>query len=255
MSTEELMQHAANFAGLRGRRRLAALIAAVKVPARPGELAGEEAAMAAFRTHAARPPVPRQSLKGTLARLLTIKVGAFCAAIVSVGGVAVAASTGTLPGGLGDFVRHPAAAGSQPGAPGPGAAQRTTTPRPTAAPSVVARCKDYLTWDPERRRKAVGGPDVRDIEDGAHSRDPNAVAHYCGQVQAPVPPSTHRSPGTAPPIGPPHRETPPPTVEPSASVSSADSPTPGPTDQPTASDLTGQIPPQATSPEAPAVAP
>ena len=248
MSTEELMQHAANFAGLRGRRRLAALIAAVKVPARPGELAGEEALMAAFRTHAARPPAPRQSLKGTLARLLTIKVGAFFAAILSVGGVAVAASTGTLPGGLGDFVHHPAAAGSQPGAPAPGVVQRTTTPRPTAAASVVDRCKDYLTWDPERRRKAVGGPDVRDIEDGAHSKDPNAVAHYCGQVQAPAPPSTHRSPWTAPPIGPPHRETQPPTVEPSAPVTPAGSPTPGPTDTPTQSNLTDQIPPLVTSP-------
>jgi hypothetical protein len=39
MSTDELMQHAANFAGPRGRGRLVALIAAAKVPARPGELA------------------------------------------------------------------------------------------------------------------------------------------------------------------------------------------------------------------------
>ena len=85
MRTDDFWQPAANVTGPRGRRRLVALIDAAKVPARPGELAGEEALMAAFRAHAARPPVARQSLKGTLARLLTIKVGALCAAVLSVG--------------------------------------------------------------------------------------------------------------------------------------------------------------------------
>lgn len=242
MSTDELMQHAANFAGPRGRRRLIALIAAAKVPARPGELAGEDAVMAAFRIHAAKPPAAHQSVKTTLARLLTIKVGALCAAVLGVGGVALAASTGSLPGPLADLGlgHRPASAGQAP-APGrpAGDPARSAHANP-APPAVIARCKAYLSWDQERRRRAIGHPDVRDLETNAHSQDPNAVAHYCGQVQVSPSASVQPSPTALPPHHP-HRPGSPPTVDPSPS----DAGSPTPTDPPSQGAL------EVTSPEAP----
>ncbi len=250
MSTEELMEHAANFAGPRGRRRLLALIAAAKVPARPGELAGEEAVMASFRLHAAKPPAARQSLKATVARLLTVKVGALFAAVLSLGGVAVAASTGSLPGPLADLGlgRHPATAGQVP-APGRPAGNPAHSARPNPAPpAVIARCKDYLNWDQERRRRAIGHPDVRDLENNAHSQDPNAVAHYCGQVQPS--PSTGVRPSPSWPSRPPEPHLPG-TVEPSPPDNGPGSPTVGPTDPPSDAALENQQPPVVTSPEAP----
>jgi len=252
MSTEELMQHAANFAGPRGRRRLLALIAAAKMPARPGELSGEEAVMASFRLHAAKPPAARQSLKATVARLLTIKVGALFAAVLSVGGVAVAASTGSLPVPLADLGlgRHPATAGQVP-APGQPAADPAHSARANPPPpAVIARCKDYLGWDQERRRRAIGHPDVRDLESNAHSQDPNAVAHYCGQVQPP--PATDVRPSPSWPASRvPHEQHPPGTVEPSPPDGVPGSPTADPTDAPSDTALDNQLPPLVTSPEAP----
>jgi hypothetical protein len=76
------------------------LLAAASAPAHRGELAGEEAAVAAFRAarldEAAQPR--RQSmLKVTLAKVLSVKIAAIAVATLAVGGVAVAAVTGNLP--------------------------------------------------------------------------------------------------------------------------------------------------------------
>ena len=242
MSTDELMQHAANFAGPRGRRRLAALLKAAQVPARPGELAGEDAVMASFRAHAAKPPAAtRQTVKATLARLLTIKVGALCAAALGVGGVALAASTGTLPGPLADLGlgHRPASTGQAPAPGRPAADPARSAHANPAPPAVVARCKDYLTWDQERRRRAIGRPDVRDLETNAHSQDPNAVAHYCGQVQAS--PSVPFRPSPSTPMHHPHSPGGPPTADPSP---------PG-EGSPTPTDPASQGALEVTSPEAP----
>ena len=250
MRTDDFLQHAADNAGPRGRRRLVALIDAAKVPARPGELAGEEALMAAFRTHAARPPVDRQSLKGTLARLLTIKVGALCAAVLSVGGVAVAASTGTLPGPLAGL------GGGGPASAGQAAPKVVANParasHPTATPALVARCHDYLGWDQERRRLALGQPDFRDLVEGARGKDPDAVESFCGQVAptpSPLPSRSPRAPLVAPTKE--HNEPHPPgTPDPgpggpadTTPGSGGESPTIGPTDQPSEPALQEEAPP------------
>jgi hypothetical protein len=77
---------------VRSSRALTRLLAAAAAAARPEELAGEEAAVAAFRA-AARPHPRGRSL---VARLLTVKVAAVAASVV-VAGVAVASVTGHLP--------------------------------------------------------------------------------------------------------------------------------------------------------------
>jgi hypothetical protein len=72
---------------------LVRLVAAAQAPASPGELAGEDAAVAAFRqarNDSARP------VRRTLARVVAVKVAAGVA-ILAAGGYAVAAATGAVP--------------------------------------------------------------------------------------------------------------------------------------------------------------
>lgn len=79
---------------------LSALLSAAAAPATEGELAGEQAALAAFRSAPPAPVLqPRRGsmIKTTLAKLLTVKIAAAAAGAVAAGGVAVAAATGTLP--------------------------------------------------------------------------------------------------------------------------------------------------------------
>jgi hypothetical protein len=87
---------AADAAG--GYGGLARLLAAATAPATPGELAGEQAALAEFRAvMPSHPPtlVPRRASMPS--KLLTVKAAAAAlAAVLSIGGVAVAA-TGLLP--------------------------------------------------------------------------------------------------------------------------------------------------------------
>src|SRR5581483_589197 len=77
-----------------GQPRLAALLAAVAAPpARAALQPGEAAALAAFRAaHRDPAPQPRRlsMLKTSLAKLLTVKLGVICAAVLGLGGVAVA---------------------------------------------------------------------------------------------------------------------------------------------------------------------
>lgn len=82
------------------REALAGLLAVAAAPASDGELPGEESALAAFREARFAPvTTPRRTsvLKATLAKVLTAKVAACVIAGTACGGVAVAASTGTLP--------------------------------------------------------------------------------------------------------------------------------------------------------------
>jgi hypothetical protein len=81
--------------------RLAAVLRTVTAPAHAEELAGEQAALAAFRDAAALdsvPAAPRPSmLKSALARLLTVKALILVAAAGSAG-IVLAATGGALPG-------------------------------------------------------------------------------------------------------------------------------------------------------------
>lgn len=82
-----------------GHDRLNDLLAAAAAPARDRELAGEQAAVLAFRD-ARLAPAPQQRrpwmLKIALANLLSVKIAAVTAA--AAGGIALAAAAGTLPG-------------------------------------------------------------------------------------------------------------------------------------------------------------
>lgn len=107
---------------------VAQLTAAVAAPGRSDELAGEDAAVAAFR--AVRPPADSKPVRSRSLRLAAL-VGA---AVLLLGGVAGAASTGALPDGA-QAVAHDtlgAVGVSVPApSPSPGRAVRAA-PRPTS---------------------------------------------------------------------------------------------------------------------------
>src|SRR5918992_1805273 len=120
-----------------GQDPLTAFLAAAAGPARDDELAGEEAAVTAFR--AAR-GAARTRRRLRIAQVLTVKAAvALGLTATAAGGVALAAGTGALPGPLGDrqpavertssnpatggqltTSRHPGGAGGPGGTPGTG---------------------------------------------------------------------------------------------------------------------------------------
>src|SRR3954466_15832826 len=81
--------------GIPADSALAGLLADASAPAQPHELDGLSAALTAFSAHQ---PSPRRSpVKTVLARLLAAKALATTAAAASIGGLALAAATGSLP--------------------------------------------------------------------------------------------------------------------------------------------------------------
>ncbi|MWA01473.1 hypothetical protein F8568_014005 [Actinomadura sp. LD22] len=115
-----------------GYDALRALLAAAAGPPRPGELAGEDAAAAAFRTALAR-PAPHRPRWAAVSRFATVKVAVLAAALAAFGGgVAVAASTGHLPG------QSPAPASSHHRSPKQSSHRRDRLmPSPTVAPRTT----------------------------------------------------------------------------------------------------------------------
>jgi hypothetical protein len=102
-AAERLLAGAAGAADAPGR--LGHVLAAATAPARDSELAREEAVLAAFDAAALSPvpaPVAAATGAGTtrsrIGRRLTVKVAAVSLAVVTTGGVALAASTGAFTG-------------------------------------------------------------------------------------------------------------------------------------------------------------
>jgi hypothetical protein len=185
--------------GVRGggvERRLAGVLAAAAAPVRVGELAGEEAAVAAFREARLGPAVEsrRQSMiQSALAKLLTVKVAALTIGFTALGGVALAAGTGTLPTPLDKGPSaHPTSspsAGSREGAGGP------ESPRPspslkgkgagskgTPSPSMVGLCRAYAAKPVGARGKALESPAFTALVTAAGGKQ--NVAAFCKVVLA-----------------------------------------------------------------------
>ncbi|MEV6713379.1 hypothetical protein AB0M48_15210 [Lentzea sp. NPDC051208] len=98
-TAEQLLRTAPGQLPVAGHDRLSDLLAAAGAPARDQELAGEQAAMAAFRDARLAPAPQRwrpRMLKAALANLLAVKIAGVAA--LTAGGIALAAAAGTLPG-------------------------------------------------------------------------------------------------------------------------------------------------------------
>ncbi|MEU9042450.1 MULTISPECIES: hypothetical protein [unclassified Kitasatospora] len=142
-----------------GPGQLARVLAAAAAPATAGELAGEEAALAAFREASLTPdpvvtPVRRRSMAtAALARAFSTKAAAAVLGATALCGVAVAAGTGNLPSPLSGGTAEPertlaaqgGASGTSPGASGGG----HSAGAPFAPPSGSARPSDAASPGPQ----------------------------------------------------------------------------------------------------------
>lgn len=149
--------------------KLAALLSAAAA-VRPGAQPGEQQAVRAFRTASL---APASRARVGLRRMLAVKAAA-AVTLVAAGGVAVAATTGYLPGRLGGS--HPVTSH------GPSAA--TTGGRPGVSPvpsppskALVGLCRAYTSRGPVERGKALQTPAFRSLVDAAGGRD--LVDPYC----------------------------------------------------------------------------
>lgn len=153
------------------------LLRAAAGPARAGELAGEQAAVAAFGA-ARLAPVPRHRrlsmIKTTLASLLTAKILVPTAAAATVGGLTLAGVTGALP-----------LPGEAPSAP---PAEVTTGPRtPASTPAgevpaqgLVGLCQAYAAGSADERGRALDSPAFQVLITEAGG--PDNVAEYCADL-------------------------------------------------------------------------
>ncbi|MEV0157669.1 hypothetical protein AB0H57_28650 [Micromonospora sp. NPDC050686] len=171
-----------------GPPALVELLTAVRATPRPGELAGEDAALHAYRLARAGSvlPVTPVATRGPAGRW-GVRIGAAVLAVTATGGVAYAAVNGTLP--------HPLRPG-----PGPGATPSVAPQRPTATPGDPATpppstsagpsateahgglCRSYRAHLRANPKSNLDNPAFARLVDAAGGRD--RVAGYCDRVLA-----------------------------------------------------------------------
>jgi hypothetical protein len=226
---------------------LARLLADASAPAQSDELVGLSAALTAFS--ASQPNSRRSPVKTLLAGLLAAKAAlAATAAAASIGGIALAAATGSLPpaaqNAAHDLVHAPAAASAHSAALDDDETDATpsdtpsdsSSPSPSAShsatpsPSLIGLCRAYGAGVATSHGKALDNPAFTVLITAAGGKD--GVAAYCITVLAdapggkptalPTPANTHK-PATRP-THPAH-----PTGAPSTHPTGAPSPHPTPT--------------------------
>ncbi|GIJ52426.1 hypothetical protein Val02_93120 [Virgisporangium aliadipatigenens] len=196
---------------------LAALLADARGPARPDELTGEAAALAAFRhAHAAHEPAPLAAGEPRHRRRLALALTGAAAALL-LGGTAYAAGTGRLPDGLqrtahdllsGVGVPAPptteASGTATQGAPAltPSPAPRASAvPTPTPTPDatvLIGLCRSWAATATNPNAKAISAEDLRILAAAAGGEA--AIGAYCerltaGPSAAPTPPPETAKPG------------------------------------------------------------
>jgi hypothetical protein len=203
-----------------GENLLGDLLGAAAAPGRDRELAGEEAALSAFRAahHPARAAQTsrRPVLGSRLTRHLPVKVAAAAAAVVALSGVAAAAVTGTLPAVFGG--------GTPPAGPTSSVATPLTAPGgDTGVPPAVLRlCQAYTDAPRAESSRKLDDPAFGALVDAAGGKD--KVPGYCAHPPSGGPPGSKPDtsagngpgsrPGGPPPAG--HGDTPAPTATPAA---------------------------------------
>ena len=183
-------------AGLAADSPLARLLTDASAPAQPHELEGLPAALTAF--HANRPDPRRSPVKSVLAKLLAAKVLAATAGATAIGGVALAAATGSLPpsaqNAAHDLVGAPAASstsdfGQQDTTEQPDTTSSTAsdaaTPEATPSPSLIGLCRAYSAGVATSKGKALDNPAFTVLITAAGSKD--AVPAYCTTLLATAP--------------------------------------------------------------------
>ena len=179
-----------------GYGELASLLAAATAPATPHELAGEQAARAEFRAVVpSHPPtlVPRSASMPT--KLFTVKAAAAAlAAVLSIGGVAVAA-TGLLPDQA-QQVADQAPSTSAASAAGQGLGKPTAADLGRAAQGLCRAWQAGKGADSGRRTDSVAFQALIAAAGGA-----DKVAGYCADVTAGGAGAHGQGQGSPPPSG------------------------------------------------------
>ncbi|WKU06519.1 hypothetical protein [Micromonospora sp. HUAS LYJ1] len=190
---------------------LTRLLAAAAAPARPGELAGEQAALAAFRA-ARGAAAPGPAPAGRRRPRLTTGVVAWIAglAATATAGVAFAAVTldrpaerapGPVPSATATATVRPSPHRSEPQRHSPSRRPGGTAPDggPSAPPGppghggpqnagkLVGQCRAYLAKPPPQRAKALTKPGYADLVAAAGGAD--RVEAYCHTLVPQRPPS------------------------------------------------------------------
>ncbi|SCG76733.1 hypothetical protein [Micromonospora inositola] len=174
-----------------GPEALVRLLTAVRAAPRPRELAGERAALEAFRTaRAGSVPVPAaRPERRILAGLLSAKV-ALAALLAATGGVALAAATGTLPGsvgGAGDSTTPPSASADGRPTPTGGPSVSPTADAgpsdpPTGSPALVGLCTAYRAAENGNRQRELESPRFAELVSAAGGRE--RVQDWCDRLLA-----------------------------------------------------------------------
>jgi hypothetical protein len=207
---------------------LAAVLRAAAAPARPDELVGEQAALAAFRDAAQldHPVSSRSQPRVGLPRLRTVGAAVLLAVAASVG-VAIAASTGASPVPGSRSPENPPVPTTSTHNAGPTSVPRSDTgvdsppasgrpPSATSEPSSMSGlCQAYTTAMRTNPGKALDSPAFTSLITAAHGAD--NVPEYCAARTSatathPRGGSTHvptrtrpADPANSPPAGPPGR--------------------------------------------------
>jgi hypothetical protein len=174
--------------------RLAAVLAAAAAPRGGGPVPGEAAAMAAFRAAQVEPhsrPQRQSMIKSALAKLLTLKIAAVTAGVLGVGGVALAGTTGTLPGPL-KFGGPTASHSPKPEKTGPTTHPSGQRKEKTAPPGLVWLCHDYIGRDRDHRREALDDNRFRELTEKAGGRDRETADKFCDDLLRRWPSATPR---------------------------------------------------------------
>lgn len=205
-----------------GHDGLANLLAAAAAPARPDELAGEAAAVAAFRREFRRRPGRAPAVRPYRRRIAV--VGALSAAVLAVGGTAYAASTGRLPdpvqrvvdgvftGGSGGRPHggatpatsaDPASRVPGTGASPPGPASATNPADRSPGPDEARMTGLCRSWEASRdnpHSAAISADDLRILAAAAGGED--RIAAYCAEIRSTGPkPTKSDKPGNSNPGG------------------------------------------------------
>lgn len=172
---------------------LADLLAAAASPVPDGILAGEDAAMAAFRAARHEPARRRLSLGPSTARLLTAKIAALVVVVLGAGGVAVAATTGVLPNPLRTHPTGPGPAlatqrstptpAPSPTAPGSSGSSPTAGPSPAASANLHGLCTAYAAQLAAGHSHVLDNPAFGRLIAAAGGT--SQVAAYCSALTAP----------------------------------------------------------------------
>jgi hypothetical protein len=185
-----------------GHDALARVLAAAATTARPQELAGESACIAAFRAARLVPatrPRRQSMIKSAVMKLLTVKAAAIVAGAAATGGVALAASSGALPGIGGD---KPAVSASTSAGHGKSDAakeqaeaaadkSKSANDKDGPSPSFVGLCRAYSAGNKTEQGKALESPAFTALITAAGGKD--KVAAYCVTVLASAKPDPAKS--------------------------------------------------------------